>query len=256
MPTATLTIAGTGLRPHGQLTPEARHAIENADCVFYAVADQLSEDLIRGINPKAKSFGFYIADKPRIETYKAWVENIMTALRAGEDVCAIFYGHPGLLTYSSHVAAEAARAEGMAVRWLPGISCLDCMFSDLGIEPAWVGLQCFEATEFLIHRRKWDCANSLILFQIACIGQRVYVHDVARRGLKVLTEVLEEAYGPDQEVVVYEAAIHWLLQPVIDRMPLRDLADARISHVSTLYIPPARDIEFDPDMAARIGWSA
>jgi hypothetical protein len=39
-------------------------------------------------------------------------------------------------------------------------------------------------------------------------------------------------------------------------MPLRDLADARISHVSTLYIPPARDIEFDPEMAARIGWSA
>ena len=37
---------------------------------------------------------------------------------------------------------------------------------------------------------------------------------------------------------------------------LRDLADARISHVSTLYIPPARDIEFDPEMAARIGWSA
>ena len=77
-----------------------------------------------------------------------------------------------------------------------------------------------------------------------------------RREGVLLTEVLEEAYGPDQEVVVYEAAIHWLLQPVIDRMPLRDLADARISHVSTLYIPPARDIEFDPDMAARIGWSA
>jgi len=42
----------------------------------------------------------------------------------------------------------------------------------------------------------------------------------------------------EHEVIIYEAAQLSLCAPRIDRLPLRDLADAPAVPVSTLYVPP------------------
>jgi hypothetical protein len=86
---------------------------------------------------------------------------------------------------------------------LPAICATDCLFADLGIDPGDHGCQMFEATDFLLRRRKFDSSCHLILWQISTIG--VLTHEFQmfdKNGLNTLIETLAQSYGMDHEVVL------------------------------------------------------
>ena len=61
--------------------------------------------------------------------------------RNGKTVCAAFYGHPGIFVYRPVARQWPVPAPRAFTRWmLPGISSLDCLFADLGIDPAETGV--------------------------------------------------------------------------------------------------------------------
>jgi hypothetical protein len=95
-------------------------------------------------------------------------------LREGLNVCVVYYGHPGVFVMPSHDSIRQARAAGFEAIMLPGISAEDCLFADLGIDPGRIGCQSFEATDFLVNRRKFDTSSHLILWQIGVIGDLSY----------------------------------------------------------------------------------
>ena len=68
--------------------------------------------------------------------YARIVGDILDAVRGGASVCAAFYGHPGIFVTPSHDAVRRARAEGYPARMLPAVSAVDCLFADLGVDPA------------------------------------------------------------------------------------------------------------------------
>jgi hypothetical protein len=51
-------------------------------------------------------------------------------------LCVALYGHPGVFACVGHEAIERARAEGIDAQMLPGISAEDCLFAELGVDPA------------------------------------------------------------------------------------------------------------------------
>ena len=53
---------------------------------------------------------------------------------------------------------------------LPGISAEDCLFADLGVDPAEAGCQSYEATRFLERRPAIEPRAALILWQIGVVG--------------------------------------------------------------------------------------
>ena len=53
---------------------------------------------------------------------------------------------------------------------IAGISAEDCLFADLGFDPASTGCLTFEATDFLIHNRRVDPTCLVILWQIGVVG--------------------------------------------------------------------------------------
>lgn len=170
MNAASLTVVGTGIRL-SQMSMESRVAIESAGKVLYNVADAVTELGIKKLNPTAESLQpFYGPQKHRLLSYLEMVERILSFVREGLEVCAAFYGHPGVFVYPSHEAVRRAREEGFTARMLPAVSSEDCLFADLGVDPAESGCQSFEATDFLIRRRKFDPHSPLILWQIGCIG--------------------------------------------------------------------------------------
>jgi len=185
------------------------------------------------------------------------VDRILAEVRQGLNVCAVFYGHPGVFAYPSHEAIKQARHEGFRAQMLPGISAEDCLFADLGIDPGRNGCQSFEATDFLIRRRKFDPTSALILWQIAMTGNLGFQRETSQmRGLKVLSEVLETHYSSDHEVIVYEAAVYYpVCEPVIQHIPLSKLAEVGITSVSTLYVPPQAPAPIDSEMMSRLGMS-
>src|SRR5216683_1496595 len=110
----------------------------------------------------------------RMYAYNATVEHILGCVRTGDKTVGAFYGHPGVFVYPSHEAIRRARSEGYSAKMLPGISAEDCLFADLGIDPAVCGCQTFEATDFLLHGRRIDPSSSVVLWQIGVVGDMTF----------------------------------------------------------------------------------
>jgi uncharacterized protein YabN with tetrapyrrole methylase and pyrophosphatase domain len=184
------------------------------------------------------------------------VERVLGAVRAGKDVCFVSYGHPGVFGDPMHAAVRQARAEGYDAHMLPAISSEDCLFADLGIDPASAGCQTFEATDFLIYGRAFDPHAALILLQIGVIAESTH-KDRAElwnpAGLRVLTEKLLERYPPDHVVTVYEAPTYAVCEPSMQRIELDRLSEASITAISTLYVPPKGPPTLDLTMMAKLG---
>src|SRR5215216_6610638 len=155
MPIGSLNVVGSGIKAIRQITMEGRMAIEKADKVLYIVTEPASEEWIKQLNSSSESlYDSYIDGKPRLFAYMKMVERILSYVRKGLDVTAVFYGHPGVFSFPGHEAVRQARLEGFNAQMLPGISAADCMFCDLGIDPGVAGCQYFEATDFLVYGRK------------------------------------------------------------------------------------------------------
>lgn len=253
----SLAVVGLGIAGPAHATRAALGAIRAAGKRFVLVADPLTREWLHELAPGAEDLAdAYAVGKSRDDSYEEMVERILAAVRRGEEVCAIFYGHPGVFAFPPHEAIRRARAEGFDAVMHPGISAIDCLFADLGVDPGDVGCQQWEATDFLLRRRRFDPCSALVLWQFGLVG----VADVreaelwSRDGLRVLVEVLRETYPADHEVVVYEATTLPITPPKVHRVPLRRLARAPVTATSTLYVPPLPDRETDGAMLKRLGF--
>ncbi len=221
------------------LTPEARAAWESAEEALFLVADPVSAMWLAELNSGARSLhDLYRIGQPRLEAYEAMVEEIVSPLRSERTVCAAFYGHPGIFVYPGHEAVRRARREGFEARLLPGISALDCLWCDLGVDPALAGCQMYHATDFLQDERTPDVKATLILLQISVIGQSDHVEEPDWSRLPLLVDYLLRFYPEQHEVIGYEASPFSVAGPTIERVPLADLAAARLTSAMTLVVPP------------------
>ena len=256
MAQGSLTVVGTGIRLGVHLTPEARAAIEVADEFLYLASDRLSEEWLHGLHERAASLGSeYRVGEPRNVIYERIVERMLAPVREGRRVTAAFYGHPGVYVRPSHEAVGRARAEGHEARMLPAVSAEDCLFADVGVDPASTGCASYDATDFLVRDVRVDTASGLLLWQISVIGDATAVAASAMRmdNVALLVERLLKDYPREHEVVVYEASPYPVALPLIERVRLDQLAAAKLTPLSTLYIPPASVRAFDPGVAARLG---
>jgi hypothetical protein len=253
MPVGSLTVVGTGIRL-SQLTPEAHALIQSADKVLFLVSDPVTYTWITQANATAESLHIHYSPKKlRPTSYQEMVERILSCVREGFDVCVAFYGHPGVFAYPSHEAIRRARCEGFEAKMLPGISAEDCLFADLGIDPATNGCQSFEATDFLLSQRRFDPNVALILWQIGCTGDLGYRGRCNRGGLRILIDVLGQHYDPAHEVIVYEAARYLHCEPTIQRIALGKVPQANVTLSSTLFVPARSMATPDRAMADRLG---
>jgi hypothetical protein len=252
----SLVIVGTGIRTVGQLTLEAIAWIKVSDTVLYLIADPVAEDVVRRLNPKgAMSLrGYYGEGMPRNQSYEAMVQHILSCVRAGQRTCVAFYGHPGVFAYPSHESIRRARKEGYSARMLPGISAEDCLFADLGVDPAVNGCQTYEATDFLLHDRPIDTSSQLILWQIGVLGDWTYRHAGYNLGaMPMLVARLSQLYGAGHPGFIYEASMLPGLAPQITQIPLGSITPQYVTAGSTLYIPPVRASIVNRDVAAAMG---
>lgn len=235
------------------LTPQARVEIERADELLYLMVDALADSWIAKLNPNAHSLRHHYApERHRTETYEAMVEQILASVRARQRVCAAFYGHPGVFAYPSHESVRRAREEGFTARMLPSVSAEDCLFADLGVDPAESGCQSYEATDFLLRRRKFDPASALVLWQVAFIGIRGAPRAPAPKAFGVLVRYLLDFYDPAHETVLYEASPYPVEAAIVTRVRLGDLTDVELSPLATLYVPPNDTSQVDAAMEKRL----
>lgn len=141
---------------------------------------------------------------------------------------------------------------------LPGISAEDCLFADLGIDPAIPGLQALEATDLLLRNRMILTDQHVVIWQVGCVGALEYKRSgYANQQLSLLIERLQKCYGHDYKIVHYIAADNPLSEAVIEHIPLRAFLEAevakKITTSSSFYIPPKDVKGVDPEMAVKLG---
>ena len=136
---------------------------------------------------------------------------------------------------------------------LPALSAIDHAWADLDVDPGEPGSATFDSTDFLIYGRVPDTTAALFLWQINAIGETCETGAVRHSGLAALRDVLMESYPADHGVFVYEAARFVLTAASIVRLPLSELAEAKVSGFSMLYVPPHRALEIRPDRLAMLG---
>ena len=251
----SLVVVGTGIESMGQMTPAARAEIRRAQRVFYLAADPLTTATLRSLNRRAESLhDLYGKGRHRLRTYAAMVERILAEVRGGLQVCLALYGHPGVFAIPSHAAVRLAREEGYRATMLPGISADACLIADLGIDPGSDGLQSYEATDFLLRRRRVDPAAGLVLWQVGVVGRLDYPSGPPdRKKAKVLTDALCALYPRGHVGTLYEAAALPGFPPQIERVKLSKLHEGDLSPITTLYVPPAKTTPIDRKMMKRLG---
>jgi hypothetical protein len=123
---------------------------------------------------------------------------------------------------------------------LPGVAADACLFADLGINPGDCGVQSFEATDFLIARRRFDPTSHLLLWQIGVLGEPSIRKGITSRPerLHTLVERLPRFYPSSHRLTLYEAPIFAGARPVARRLRLDRLETATVSAIATLSIPP------------------
>ncbi|MCG8418533.1 MAG: SAM-dependent methyltransferase [Proteobacteria bacterium] len=247
MTNGQLTLVGTGLDIEKHLTLGAKHAIESSEVVLYAINNARAEAYVKRLNSAARMIEYDRSQQFRRSVYEAMVETILAPVREGKKVCAVFYGHPNIFVYATNQAQRTARKEGHAVESLPGISAQDCLFADLGFDPATFGVRSHECTDFLLRPRNSDPHTGLILWQIGVIGTLGFHAAESRaRGLSMLKDVLLDQYPEDHKVYFYVAATRPDNKPDIQRIAVGALERARITEVTTLYVPPIKAAPIDP----------
>jgi hypothetical protein len=226
-------------------------AIRRADDVFYLLAERTAEAWFERLNASSHSLRrHYEVGLERRETYERMVDEILAAVRSGREVCAAFYGHPGVFASPSHEAIRRARAEGHRAVMLPAISAEDCLFADLGVDPGESGCQSYEATDFLLRGRAFDTSVPLILWQIAFVGITSAPVAPSAHGFGVLVDYLCRFYSADHPAIVYEASPYPVGRAAVEEFTLATVRAAELGGMSTLFLPAAGEKEEDAEMRA------
>ena len=245
MSSGSLVCVGIGMTLGSHITPLARSYIENADVVFAAVSDGIVELWLATMNQNVRSLQpLYSEGKSRRTTYREMVDCMLTEVRAGKKVCGAFYGHPGVFAWPPHRAIQIAREEGFAAHMEPGVSAEDCLYADLGIDPATFGCQHYEASQFMLYERRIDSAAYLILWQVGVAGDRSFARfETGQKHREILIELLNHDYPLDHGVILYTAATLPTERPKIVSTTLAALAEIPVSLHATLVIPPSQALK-------------
>lgn len=202
----SLIIAGSGIASVGQFTLETVQCIKQADKVFYAVPDPVTEAFIQENNENSVDLTvYYDINKTRTNSYVQMAEvsyfsfHLLKAskltsgkvmlkdVRQGYNVVGVLYGHPGVFVNPSHRALAIARSEGYRAKMLPGISAEDCLFADLGVDPATPGCLTYEATDLLLRKRPLNLSSHLVLWQVGAVGVKDLAMNVSTSRRRVLS---------------------------------------------------------------------
>lgn len=255
----SLVIVGTGILTPAHLSQESIDRIKTADVVHVLVPDALGLSTIKKLNGKIKNLADLYFDAKtgknganRLDAYNSMVDFILTDVRAGLKVCAIFYGHPGVFVYPSHVCISKAKEQGYHAQMLPAISAEGCLFADLGVDPGDLGCQAYEASQFMFYNHNINTKSALILWQVGVVGDETLTRlEPSKDGLEMLRERMLEWYPSDHQITLYEATTLPIMPPRIEKITINELPTASVKTITTLYVPPLSEAKLDLEFCKR-----
>ncbi len=254
MPKGSLIVVGSGIQVYTQITAETEKDIRVAAKLFYLLPPPWAKNWMISLNSTAESLGPY--DEIENNQIQAqMVEKIVRAVRSGLRVCVVLYGHPSIGHGVGWQAINLARDEGFAAHMVAAVSAEDCLFAELGIDPAVAGYQSFDAVRFLLRKRQFDPQSNLVLTHLGQITQLGTI-EVVQKALVMLTQRLSDVYGIRYQATVYDAS------PLPDdpsrmrSLSLQDLPEVDLRPTSMLFVASLEEAPIDSDILNTLGLGA
>jgi len=251
-------IAGLGVTTGVQATREVEQAIRRSREVLYLDTGVATRAYLAGLCPRATSLyeGNYCEDRARDGGYRRMAERVIEAALDHAPVAFAIHGHPLIAVQAPFAVMERARALGLRVRVLPGVSAIDTVLADLRVDPVVHGIQMYEATDLLLRRRPLQADVPALIWQIGPLETCLHTMRVSRpeRFARFVAH-LRLYYPARHGVVAIYCSPHPLLPPTVLRFALEDMGRhaARIHSGFSLYVPPtgSRPIE-DHDLLSKL----
>jgi len=241
-----LIIAGTGIKFLSHLSYEVQAAVKHSDCVLYLVNEPAIKNWIATNSKKSLSLDdAYFSCQRRSNSYSMIEKKVAEQLESYSKVCLLVYGNPVFFSTAAVKISLDLSKKGISVDVMPAISALDCLFTDLRVDPANDGFQSYEATSFVVYDHDFITNSSLILWQIGVIGivdtitEKKTCDPNNRVFMGFLVEKLLSKYPPYHLCYIYVAAQYPGSSPQISECQISQLSDIDIDRLATLYIPPS-----------------
>jgi precorrin-3B methylase len=239
-----IAIVGLGIVGVHQITPEVEGVIRQSQHTFVIDSGFGVLSFLKSISAKVTDLSsFYEPGKPRLETYRQMAAEVVHEALVDPTVCFAAYGHPLLYCHPSILIQRAAQHLDLRVETFPGISSLDTLLVDLGIDPAADGLQMYETTDLLLRRRLIQNDVPCLLLQVNAIAEPNYQPNrLSAEHFTPLQNYLLEFYPPEHPITLVVSKTFPLLKPIIEKYRVGTLATdlEQGSQAGTLYIAPVR----------------
>ncbi len=235
----TLYIAGTGIKTLSHITEEVKQAISKCDKTLYLVNEPLLKQYIERVSKDHFDLEeIYFSFENRADSYHQITAHILDTLKYHSSLTLIAYGHPYFCASPFLEAGRKAKDLGCNVLSMPGISSIDCLFSDLMIDPLSSGVQLYEATQLINSDKVIDTSLNLILFQVGFINLKNHTHTkLSNDSYAYLCNYLINQYPATHKVVLYEASLYPSVSPRIENHTISNITECTTTSISTFYIP-------------------
>ena len=251
-------IVGLGVRAVNQVTREVEHALRSSRQVLYLDTGVATRPYLEGLCPRVTSLfqRSYAEGRPRVSGYEHMAISVIQAALENPPVTFAIHGHPVVAVHAPFLVLEMAKALGLRVEILPGISALDALLADLRVDPVVHGLQMYEATDLLLRRRPLLNDVPAVIWQIGPLETALHSQRVSRpERFARFTTHLRQFYPARHRVVAIHCSPHPLVPPTILPFALEDMCKhAEELHSGfTLYVPPAvgRPVQ-DADLLSKL----
>lgn len=237
-------IVGLGILSVRHVTRETEAALRSCRAVFVVDAGFGVLDYLAGLGPHVIDMLPYYEERgSRDRVYRKMAAAVVQAALTEPPVAFATYGHPMMFSYPPALIRRAAAHLGLRTHTMAGISALDTLIVDLGVDPGMEGLQIYEATDLLLRERPLQPDVPLLLWQVAAVESGLFS---SARGNRKRFERLQRyllRYYPESHVVTMALSASFpLLDPLLEAFPLGEMADrlANGPQTGTLFVPPVQ----------------
>jgi len=245
-PYVDIYVVGTGMVGYRQLTREAEAALENAETIFLVHYQTVVEEYLQELGGDVVNLtSEYKKGADRKQTYQRMADSVIEEAKTSDSPVAFaLYGHPSVFVSPSRWIIDKAPEEGLTVDARPGISSMDCLYTDINLDPAANGIQMYEATDVLVREYELTPDVPAMIWQIGSVETRLYQdhndHDPER--FTRIREYLQQFYPDDHTAMLLQTATYPFTESTQLEFTLDEfesMAD-QVNALQTLYLPPVR----------------
>lgn len=251
-------IVGLGINGIEHVTRETEAACRRSNEILAVPTNPAVLTYLQSLCPKITDLHplSYREDERRMNAYDTMSAMTLAAALEHPPVTFATYGHPYIYVCPTRLILDAAPLLGLTVEVQPGISSLDTMFIDLGVDPAVDGLQMYEATDLLVRRRPLQPDVPCLLWQVGSVESALYsTADSRPERFFRIRDYLLQYYPEKHEVTAVFSAHHPLMESTKVTFALGEMESHHddLHQGLTLYIPPVQTREVaDLDLLMKI----